>query len=441
MSLTRVKALGWTLGEKYTSVQATAVDANIEGALDKRSGQTDTLSSVVTAAGSGRIIRRQIDGADADTTYGIANADAIRISDTISANRTYTLSNTGAATGDEILIFSDRAANEFDTLLTVRNAALANLIKLGPAGRAMWARFRYNGAWFLAEFGDGTGYSQTFTANGTFTVPDGVTLVFVTGCGGGGGGGAGTPGTNDTDDWAPGGGGGGGAIASTVAVSVTPGAALAVVIGAGGAGGASGIGGQGVDGGDSTFGATLAIFAGAQGGNSYGYSTAAGTAAYCEGGRAVRLTPYHTSRQALLAPVTGYATAFQSNSPGSGGFGVSNNALTPASVSPGGVNCFGGFAGGSGGASDGADSGSYRGGGRGGGGAGGPFGVGAGGGAGGAGNNAGPGAAGSGGAIAGNNTGAGGGGGGGGGQGSTAGSNGGAGGAGGSGLIKVYWVR
>ena len=34
--------------------------------------------------------------------------------------------------------------------------------------------------------------TQTFTKNGTFTVPDGVTKIWITACGGGGGGGAGS---------------------------------------------------------------------------------------------------------------------------------------------------------------------------------------------------------------------------------------------------------
>ncbi|MEO7443580.1 MAG: phage tail protein, partial [Acidimicrobiales bacterium] len=64
--------------------------------------------------------------------------------------------------------------------------------------------------------------SQTFTANGTYTVPTGVTSVTVV-CRGGGGGGGGSV-VNG------GGGGGGGAYASSV-LTVVPGAAHTITVG------------------------------------------------------------------------------------------------------------------------------------------------------------------------------------------------------------------
>lgn len=51
MAITRVKPAGWGVGEKLTSSQMNDVDANVLKALDKRSGETDTLSSVVTVDG------------------------------------------------------------------------------------------------------------------------------------------------------------------------------------------------------------------------------------------------------------------------------------------------------------------------------------------------------------------------------------------------------
>lgn len=47
-----VKPGGWALNEKLTSPQMTQVDLNTSYALDKRAGQTDTLSSTITVAGS-----------------------------------------------------------------------------------------------------------------------------------------------------------------------------------------------------------------------------------------------------------------------------------------------------------------------------------------------------------------------------------------------------
>lgn len=51
MSLSKIKVGGWALIEKLTSPQITSIDENIEGALDKRSGQTDTCASAVTFSG------------------------------------------------------------------------------------------------------------------------------------------------------------------------------------------------------------------------------------------------------------------------------------------------------------------------------------------------------------------------------------------------------
>lgn len=86
---------------------------------------------------------------------------------------------------------------------------------------------------------------QTFTTNGTFTVPAGVTSITVECWGGGGGGGANTSGAK--------GGGGGGAYTRS-AITVTPGQMFAVVIGSGGA--------PTVNGGNSIFGTNLVLAAG-----------------------------------------------------------------------------------------------------------------------------------------------------------------------------------
>ncbi len=76
--------------------------------------------------------------------------------------------------------------------------------------------------------------TAVFTKNGTWTVPAGVTTIYVSGCGGGAGGGAGI--TNSFTGW------GGGAASSAIlqAISVTAGHSLSITIGAGGAGSASG---------------------------------------------------------------------------------------------------------------------------------------------------------------------------------------------------------
>jgi hypothetical protein len=86
--------------------------------------------------------------------------------------------------------------------------------------------------------------SQTFTGSGTFTVPAGITSVWVTMVGGGGSGGSNASSSGSS-------GGGGGAYCLKRAVSVTPGAGVAVTIGGGGGGVNNS---DGNDGGASSFG-------------------------------------------------------------------------------------------------------------------------------------------------------------------------------------------
>ena len=93
---------------------------------------------------------------------------------------------------------------------------------------------------------------KVFLSSGTFEVPEGVTNVYVLGCGGGGGGGA--------SNYHNGGPGGSGAVPSYVPFEVTPGARIAVTIGAGGAPGLS-ISAEGGNGGNSSF-ASLTFYGG-----------------------------------------------------------------------------------------------------------------------------------------------------------------------------------
>lgn len=51
MTNTRTKPGGWGYAEVLTHDQISAIDANIENTLDKRSGQTDTLASDVIVSG------------------------------------------------------------------------------------------------------------------------------------------------------------------------------------------------------------------------------------------------------------------------------------------------------------------------------------------------------------------------------------------------------
>lgn len=102
-----------------------------------------------------------------------------------------------------------------------------------------------------------------YTANGSFTVPSGVTTIYVSGCGGGGGGG-GCQTVGSPNIVSGGGGGGAASFAIREARTVTPGQVLAVTIGAAGAGGTAGS--PGVTGGTTSLGAIVTLGSGTGGG-------------------------------------------------------------------------------------------------------------------------------------------------------------------------------
>jgi len=90
-----------TVGSGCTATIAAGATLAIQDA-------TVTLAAAVTTSGKGRVRCRPVIGADANTTYHVENYDLIHVQ-TLTASRTYTLGNTGAATGDRIR-FSNRDA-------------------------------------------------------------------------------------------------------------------------------------------------------------------------------------------------------------------------------------------------------------------------------------------------------------------------------------------
>jgi len=110
-----------------------------------------------------------------------------------------------------------------------------------------------------------------FTSSGSFTVPSGITTVWVSMSGGGGGGGGGYYATSSYGSFSYGGGGGGGAAAyMSQEVSVTAGESITVTIGSKGSAGAyASAGGAG---GTTSFGSYLSC-AGGKGGSSAGSSS------------------------------------------------------------------------------------------------------------------------------------------------------------------------
>lgn len=111
------------------------------------------------------------------------------------------------------------------------NDASDDLSQLGSQG-TLGQTLTSAGAGANPTWSSVTDKSEFFSADGTFTVPTGVTKVYLTMIGGGGGGASG--GAQNTEN---GGGGGSGAWLINYPYTVTPAAGLAVVIGTGGAGG------------------------------------------------------------------------------------------------------------------------------------------------------------------------------------------------------------
>lgn len=131
MTVPRVKPGNWASGEKLTSSQMNSVDTNITYVLDKRSGQTDTLQSEVVASGAGRIVDSHASGANAATTYYATGGNtSLKIPSSLSADRVYTFSNTGASAGDRIHIYS---AATLDRVVTINDDGGTTLCKLGSS--------------------------------------------------------------------------------------------------------------------------------------------------------------------------------------------------------------------------------------------------------------------------------------------------------------------
>jgi len=255
----RVKPAGWGFGEKLTSTQANSLDVNIAKAVDRTSAG-DTVSGLLTMSGAGRIARTVVAGADSNTTYTLGSGCSIIHVDAITANRNYTLSDTGATLGDVIEIFVESTVNY---AITVKDNGSTIIAVLGWTNdsEAPWASFIWDGQWLPMGGIRRRDTEVTFTAGGTWTCPRGVTHVRIRALGGGGGGGGGS-----AADWGAsgnggmGGGGGGGARMADAVVAVTPGLIYTIAIGAGGTSGtkghygtSSGYGGTGGDGGDTTF--------------------------------------------------------------------------------------------------------------------------------------------------------------------------------------------
>lgn len=454
MSLIRTNLIGWSLGDTFTAAQANAIDLNIINALDKRPGQTDSLGSRVQCAGAGRIVPTFFTAVDANADITVSDGRSIvYLGTTLTADRTYTLKNTGAVPGDTIrfiatntYMFKSVVKNDEGDVLGIVSAYYGNV----GATSDLTAVF------------DGTQWRSPkplkntqvlFNSSATWVCPiSGLYMLRM--WGGGGGGSGGTNAQNATNSWTCGGGGGGGALLRTEFIQCTEGASYSFTRGEGGAGG--GPAAEGQPGGDSSFiGAGVEVYAfGAMGGApGNGVVTSQDMLVAAAGGSPVRsnedtrpgwgsITGAFLNMADAAWSLTSFRSGLELAAGGCGSVGntVSSYGYGASRRGRGNANNIQGGDGGS----KGNDAGTYRGGGPGGGGGAGPMQIvtgAAGGGNGGAANASGAGSSGLNGQNAPGNSGWGGGGGGGGGSGSVSGGAGASGGAGGSGAGRLILIR
>jgi hypothetical protein len=108
-----------------------------------------SLTKPMTASSTGRLRKRVVAGANANTTYGINDADVIIVTSAVTADRDYTLSVTGAADGDVIKFASE---NSIYAVNILNGSGTDGIVKLGTASQGveytyLSGSWRYTSAW------------------------------------------------------------------------------------------------------------------------------------------------------------------------------------------------------------------------------------------------------------------------------------------------------
>jgi len=192
--------------------------SKILGDLVSSTGAISVTSGVANTAITGTITTAQI-ADSAITTPKIADASIVT-ADIADANVTNAKIVSVANTKITGVLTGSQLANTAVTAGVYGGSSNSALITIDAQGRITAAS--------NVSAGGGLGGTEVFTANGTFTIPAGKTVVKVTVQGGGGTGGRGGSGTNIRA------GGGSGGMAVKYLTGLTPGNTLAVTVGAGG---------------------------------------------------------------------------------------------------------------------------------------------------------------------------------------------------------------
>lgn len=239
MTIPTIKAGGWPANGSLASSELNSIQTALTRALD-RTAAGDTLSGAIQLSGAGRIIPSVATGPNSNSTITVGSSNTVyKIDSTLTADRTYTLSSSGASTGDIIYFYAESSFN-YKLTLVDSSAPTTTLFELGnaDANDGPWVSFIYIGTWRVYQASQGSRLrSVPFISSGTWTCPRGVTRILMFGYGGGGAGGAGAAASWGAPYSCTGGSGGGGAIGYWVNATVVPGTTYTVTIGAGGVSG------------------------------------------------------------------------------------------------------------------------------------------------------------------------------------------------------------
>jgi hypothetical protein len=324
----------WTVD--YISAPTSAVSPVLSGNVTIDS-DTPGPALKITQTGTGPVLRVQ-DSADPDATpFIIDNAGNVGIG---TATPTAQLEATGAAKIGSLTLTSSplpvasggtgRATLTANNVLIGAGTSSVAFVAPGTSGNVLAS----NGtSWVSQTLAAVQLREQLFLTSGTWTAPAGVTQVklVVVGGGGGGGGYNSTGGTND-------GGNGGSAGVAVGNVTVVPGTAYTVTVGAGGAGGVTNA--NGTAGSTSSFGALMSATGGGAGlTNGTIGANGAGTSGTTRNTNTsvTTLTPFGGANS--RAPGSGAATvAWAINSAnGAGAFGSGGTSVAAAAGAVNGI--------------------------------------------------------------------------------------------------------
>lgn len=323
-----------------SSLLASIQNGNLSYAVATGTANAHTiaLTPVLTSRVDGMMLRYK---APAANTGAVTLADGVGTANVLGANHAALQGGEYVANGDAIVIWNSSVSGGSYILVECTGGA----VQVASATQSQQA----------PQLGQVLSMRARYTSNGSFTVPAGVTQIWVSGCAGGGGGGGGAGANGSAATSAGGGGGGAGQSIIRVPYTVTPGQSISITIGAGGtvgAGGANGAnnGGAGGAGGNTVVGSLVTLTGGSGGGGGISSGASGGSGgtgfpngsygddgvAFCGGGAGAS-SPFGGGGGRARGAVTIAIAGFAASGFGSGGGGGSGpyNAVSASGANGG----------------------------------------------------------------------------------------------------------